>query len=151
MADASGDLGLTGGAGYADLTGLRIDDAGSRARLTVAMADDVPARLADGEVVGVGVDIFRSNRKESDYQIFLDGGARGWRAFLQTPDGFVRFPGSFTLDGRRLIVDIPWSGLGGPRPGEVSVFADWAKGSGPVGPSSQDTTPDSGTRPFAPG
>lgn len=150
LSDASGDFGLTGGPDYADLTGLRIDDDGGRVRLTVSVAGAVRERLDDGEVVGIGIDIYRSSRQESDYQVFLDGGSHGWRAFLQTPRGFVRFPGTFAIDGgRSMIVEIPWSDLGGRKSGRVAAFADWSNGSGALSSTSHDGIPDAGARRFA--
>lgn len=150
LTDASGDVGLTGGPRYADLAGFHIDDDGRRAQLTVTLAGDVPARLAEGEVIGIGIDVFRSQRRESDYQVFLDGGSHGWRAFLQAPRGFVRFPGTFAIADRQMVIELPWSGLGGRSPGRVAVFADWTEG-GILGATSQDRAPDTGTRPFTTG
>lgn len=142
--DPIGDSEPGGAPGHADLAGLRIADSGSRARVTVTMAAPVPARLAGGEVVGVGVDFFRSG-SESDYQVFLDGGAHGWRAFLQTPDGFVRFPGTLAIAAQRLVVELPWSALGdAPRAG-VAVFADWSSGD-TLRSTSYDRAPGQGTR-----
>lgn len=150
LSDTSGDLGLTGGPAYADLTGVRIGDSGERARLAVSLAGAAPTHLANREVVGVGIDIFRSDRQESDYQVYLDGGDQGWRAFLQTPRGFVRFPGTLTLERSNLVVELPWPSLGGRKPGRVAVFVDWSEGSDTLGSSSQDRAPDTGTRLFSP-
>jgi hypothetical protein len=92
--------------------------------------------MADGEVQGVGVDLFRTREDESDFQVFLDGGSGGWRGFLQTPRGFVRYPGTLSIDGRMLVTVIPWSSLGGRAHAQVSAFADW---SDDHGRSSSDT------------
>lgn len=121
--DRRGDHGL--GADYGDLTGFGVVDTGDAARLTVTVAATIPARLADGEVMGVGVDVYRTDDRESDYQVFLDGGSDGWVAYLQTPRGFTRFPGSFSLAGNRLVVTVPWSALGGERDASVAAFVDW--------------------------
>lgn len=143
--DRRDDLGLTGGEPYGDLVRLRIDDDGGNARVTVRLAGAVPERLAEGEVVGIGVDLFRTNATESDYQLFLDGGTHGWRAFLHTPDGFAPFPGTLRIDDRRLISELPWSSLGGRTAAGVSAFADWSA-SGPLSEPTQDRLPDEGTR-----
>jgi hypothetical protein len=126
------------GPAYADLSRIALHESGGELAVTLTLAGTVPARLAVREVQGVGVDLFRSRSGESDYQVFLDGGRRGWRAFLQTPDGFVDFPGSFTVRGRALRVVVPWSSLGGRAEAEVSVFSDWSSG---VGRLSADGTP----------
>lgn len=147
VSDRSGDLGLTGGPDYADLTKLSIADSGSRVRLSVTMGGNVPTDLGDDEVAGIGIDIFRSDSTESDYQVFLEGGPDGWRAYLQTPTGFPKFPGSFTISGRGLHVDLNWSALGGARGGRASAFADWSS-AGVVPDSSEDFAPDSGRSKF---
>jgi hypothetical protein len=134
--DPAGDHG--NGPAYADLRQVGLYENGGELAVTVSLAGAVPARLADREVQGVGIDLFRSGSDESDYQVFLDGGGHGWRAFLRSPDGFVEFPGSFTVRGRDLRVVVPWSSLGGRADAEVSVFSDWSSG---VGRLSADGTP----------
>ena len=132
--DAQGDHGT--GPGYADLVSLTLEDDGTSLRVSVEVGGTVPGRLADGEVQGVGVDLFRTREDESDFQVFLDGGSGGWRGFLQTPRGFVRYPGTLSIDGRMLVTVIPWSSLGGRADAQVSAFADW---SDDHGRSSSDT------------
>ena len=116
------------GPGYADLAVIGFSEHEDRLAVSVTVASAVPAALADREVQGVGVDLFRASSDESDYQVFLDGGRHGWRAFLQTPDGFVDFPGTFAVEGRTLHVVVPWHAVGGRRQAQVSVFVDWSSG-----------------------
>jgi hypothetical protein len=127
-ADARGDHGS--GPGYADLVSLTLEDDGSSLRLSVEVSGTVPARLAGGEVQGIGIDLFRSRSDESDFQVFLDGGSDGWRGYLQTPRGFVRYPGTVRIDGQMLVTEIPWSSLGGRSGAQVSAFADWSDAAG---------------------
>ena len=144
LGDPTGDLGLSGGPSYADVVGVAVDDNGSTARFTVTVAGQLPTGLPTGEVEGIGLDIFRGGGTESDYQLFLDGGD-GWRVFLQTPRGFTRFPGTFTLGDRTLTVDVPWSSIGGHDSFDLGLFADWSREGGLVNSSSQDSAPDRGT------
>jgi hypothetical protein len=118
------------GPGYADLTAVAFRERGDDLGVSVTMSAVVPGALADREVQGVGIDLFRSSSDESDYQVFLDGGRHGWRAFLQTPDGFVDFPGTFAVERRTLHVTVPWQAVGGRERAEVSVFVDWSSGVG---------------------
>jgi hypothetical protein len=133
-ADVRGDHGA--GPGYADLVSLTLEDDGTSLRVSVEVGGTVPGRLADGEVQGIGVDLFRSRQDESDFQVFLDGGSGGWRGFLQTPRGFVPYPGTVAVEGPMLVTVIPWSSLGGRAGAQVSAFADW---SDDRGRSSADT------------
>lgn len=145
--DADGDAGLQT-PGYADLVTATVLGTGSGLRVTVDMTADIPTSLEQGEVQGVGIDLFRSNPDESDYQVFLDGGSDGWRAYLQTPDGFVDYPGSFAIGGRRLAVEVPWSSVGGERGADVGVFSDWSAEATPLNRSGSDRAPDRGTTRF---
>lgn len=134
--DPSADHG--NGPGYGDITAVRFSESDEDLAVSVTTAAVIPGVLADRELEGVGVDLFRSGSDESDYQLFLDGGTHGWRAFLQTPDGFVAFPGTFAVHGRTFAVVVPWAAVGGRESAEVSAFVDWSSG---VGRLSTDGTP----------
>ena len=124
-ADPAADHGR--GPTYADLRGLDLSERDDRLRITLTLDGVAPARLAVREVQGVGIDFFTTGGKESDHQVVLDGGDHGWRGYLQTPDGFVRFPGTLELDGPVVTVTLPWDAVGGRR-GTVSAFVDWSAG-----------------------
>ena len=146
--DRSGDAG-PGTPPYADVVAVSVEDDGTNARVTVRFAGDVPARLPENEVSGVGVDFFRSTTQlESDYQLFADGQPDGWYAYLQTPDGFVKYPGTFGVGGSRLVFTVPWSALGAPRSGAFSAFADWTR-SATTNLAGEDHAPDLGSAPFS--
>ena len=139
--DAAGDHG-TAAASYADAVTLAVETAEEHVRVTVELGDQPPAALANGEVMGVGVDFFeRSVAVESDYQLFADGSSDGWNAYFETPGGRVRYPGTLTLGRNKLVWELPWSALGGKRSLHVSAFADWSNGQGAFG---EDFLPDIG-------
>lgn len=129
---------------YADITELLIESNGPRARVTVAVAAAIPDALDSGEVQGIGIDFYRSDDVESDYQLFIDGDDGGWRAFLQSPDGVVAYPGSFGVGGRVFVLEIPWESLGGRQPARVSMFVDWSKRDTPINRAGNDRAPDEG-------
>jgi hypothetical protein len=147
--DAAGDAGL-GGPAYGDARLLVVEDLGARARVTVRMAGALPATLASEEVMGIGVDFYRTNATESEYQLFADGGSDGWRAYLQTPAGFVEYPGAFHLGGDTVQFEVPWSDLGGNPTGSAGAFVDWAKPTvAGVIARTQDLVPDRGRAPLS--
>lgn len=149
VTDRAGDAGLQARP-YGDLTVLRLEDDGTRARFTVQMAGNLPTVPAEGEVVGIGVDLFRSDDKDSDYQLFAIGNADGWRAGLQESSDWVDYPGTFELGGNTLVFTVPWSSIGGRRGGKVSVFADWSQPRvAVVADASEDHAPDRGTQSFS--
>lgn len=148
-ADRRGDAGLTTPA-HADAVELAAAHDGTVLRVSVTMAGDIPVVLDDGEVMGVGIDFFAAGEDESGYQLFADGGADGWRAFLQTPDGFVDYPGRFAVGGRSLVFEVPWESLGGASAREVRTFVDWTRPAVVVGESGGDRIPDDGRLALSP-
>jgi hypothetical protein len=147
MPDGANDAGL-GSPAYADLRMVTLADNGTSLRVTVEMDGALPAATATGESMGIGVDLYRAaTKRESDYQLFADGESDGWFAYLDTPRGFVRYPGTFALGGRTLVFTVPWSSVGNPQSGRTSAFADWTqRSSAPTGnPSSNDYVPTLGT------
>ena len=147
--DGQGDNGL-GAAPYADLRRISIEDDGRNARVTVAMATRLPTKGADGEAIGIGVDLYkRSGQTESDYQLFADGGPDGWFAYLHTPKGFVRYPGTFALTATGLTFTVPWSSLGAMTGGRFSAFADWTQRRPTGNAAGNDRAPLLGTAAYA--
>lgn len=145
--DASGDHGLEG-PGYADIRRVTIEDDGESARIRVRVGGELPTPPADGEVIGVGVNLLRQDSGESRYQLFADGGSDGWVAFLQTPDGFVAYPGEFRVGGDLVEFVIPWGALGSPSNGPFSAFLDWSRERPVVNAAAEDRAPGSGDASF---
>ena len=150
VTDSTGDPDGQSPPPYGDLLGLRLEDDGTRARFTVELAGDVPARLATGEQVAVGVDLWRGG-SESEYQLYARGNDEGWLAWLDTPSDFVPYPGTFELGGTKLVFTVPWSALGGRRAGSLSTLVEWEKDKAVVlADASADRGPDGrGTQSFS--
>ena len=118
--------------------------------MTVTVNGGVPSRLAKGEVEGLGVDIDRGSNTKNGYQLFASGDSRGWFAYLDTPKGFVEYPGTFGLGGPTFVFEVPWPSLGGRLAGRFDAFIDWS-GPGKVHrPFGEDAAPDQVTVPFRP-
>lgn len=148
VSDRSGDAGATT-PGYADIVSVTIEDNGTNARLTVYLRSTIPATLPSDETMGVGVDLYKSvGEIESDYQVFADGEPSGWYAYLDTPNGKVRYPGTFGLGGNRMQFTLPWSALGGMSGGYFAGFADWTRAATPANLSGEDHAPDLTSQPF---
>lgn len=139
------DAGGTSGSapGYADLRTVTYIDAGVNVKVVVDVAAPLPA-FKTREVLGIGVDIYRTSEQESDYQLFADGGINGWHAYLQTPDGFIEYPGTFAVGTTRLQFEVPWSSVGGERSFRTAVFADWSSRENLLPQSGGDRAPDQG-------
>ena len=137
--DASGDA-----PAYADVDRVVIDSNGATARVSLVFAGNLPPVLADGEVQGIGVDFYRSGGRESDFQLFADGGYKGWRAFLHGPEGVVPFQGTFRVGGNVMVFEVPWASVGGTDPADVTVFSDWSQERALINAVGNDRAPNSG-------
>jgi hypothetical protein len=139
--DATGDAGLQAPA-YADMTAVTLEDDGVSARLTVTVAGSLPSRVASDEVMGIGVDIYKADTAEGDYDLFADGEPDGWFGYLQVGQTTVRYPGTLAVGGAKVAFVVPWSALGSMRAGRISAFVDWSKKSTLISRSSSDRAPD---------
>jgi hypothetical protein len=141
--DGRGDNTTGTAPGYGDLRRVEIATDGSNARVTVEVGATIPKRLSDGEVVGIGVDLYRRNIDlEGTHQLFVDGGSEGWFAYLYTRDRFVRYPGTLTVSGKSLVFIVPWSALEDLQRGWFSAFADWSRRGDVKNDIAEDRAPD---------
>lgn len=133
------------GPAYADLLTLRVDRGTRTMRFVVDVAGDLPASLATGEVEGIGVDLYRGLGLESAYQVFVDGGSDGWRAFFQRGTEFVAYPGTFRQGGGRLELVVPLDAFTDGAPERASAFADWSRRTDAGTRNSEDLLPELGS------
>ena len=145
LTDATGDVGQ--GPAYADLVAITFQSNTTHLRLILRMAGEIPGKLPEDEVQGVGLDLFLTKGRESDYQFFADGGLEGWFGYLQTPKGFVD-PGVFQVGGRHIVFTSSWKSLGDIPSADARAFSDWSKSAAIalLNPTSNDSAPDSGRR-----
>lgn len=128
---------------------MTIDDDGVNARIIVDMKGVIPNTLPSDEVVGVGVNLYKDNsQRESDFQVFVDGGPDGWFAYLDTPNGFIDYPGTFQLGQARMVFELPWASVGDLKGSGFAAFADWSR-SALVPEASEDHAPDRGHSSFS--
>lgn len=138
--DASGDAGPS--PDHADLASVSLMEDGEHIRITVRVYGPVPAVLGDGEVIGIGVNLFADSTSiESEYQVFADGGPEGWFAYFSSPAGVTEYPGEFWIDADRLVFDVPSASIGPFR--QFDSFSDWSSG-GLLSHSGEDLAPDRG-------
>ena len=145
--DPARDQGLEG-PGYADIRRITVEDDRRRVRVRVEVGSDLPLPPEDGEVIGLGVDLLENEEGESVYQLFADGGGDGWLAYLQTPRGFVEYPGEFRVGGNVVEFVIPWEAIGSPTRGSFSGFLDWSRRRPVANAVANDRAPDSGNGSF---
>lgn len=145
--DPAGDVGPEG-PDWADLVRLVLEDNGATLRVTIDFAGTLPTVLGEDEVVGIGVDLLREDDGESRYQLFVDGGSDGWYAYFQRQDGFMAFPGTFSLGDTRIVLTIPAEVIGNPVEGEWRSFLDWSGEGLVLRPVAHDRAPEEGWHVF---
>jgi hypothetical protein len=150
LTDGRSDAGLSTPA-YADLRLVTLAANDRDLRVTVVVDGELPQLVGADDTMGIGVDLYPSRaQRESDFQLFVDGQPEGWYAYLDTPRGFVRYPGTFALGGSRLVFIVPLTTVRSPVVGRFSAFVDWSRrSSGLTGnASSNDYAPTLGTKRF---
>lgn len=123
VGDRTGDHGPEGPA-WADLTAVEFVELGNDLRVMLQFAGALPATPADGEVPLIGVNL---GEGDAGYQLFVEGGGQTWEAYLQTPQGFVQYPGTFQLGGRSIVLQVPFNAVGSPTRAPVRVFVEWSQ------------------------
>lgn len=140
--DAAND---SGGPAYTDVARVVIESDGARARISMTMHDAIRDPMPGGEQMAIGVDLYRTTAQaESDYQVYASGTPDGWVAFLDTPSGFVRYPGEFGIGGSTFIFTVPWSSLGRITRGYATAFMDWDRKGVVLNETAHDRLPDEG-------
>lgn len=135
VSDTTGDHGARGPA-WADLTAVEFVEIGNDLRVTLRFDGELPAAPPEGEVPLVGVNIGNDG-----YQLFVEGGGQAWAAYLDTPEGFVAYPGTFELAGSAMVLQVPFNAVGSPTRADVTAFVEWSRDSGTLGvlnPTSED-------------
>lgn len=146
--DKAADAGPTTPA-YADLRKVELEEDGQTLRVTVTLATTVPETVPDGELIGLGVNLYLGDdRSDSDYQLFVDGQPEGWFAYLATPQGHVDYPGRLLIAGDRIVFEVPMSSVGGDSTIAFDAFLDWST-TGLIPQAGEDHAPDSGQRPIS--
>ena len=151
LSDPRHDVGLEGPSD-ADLRTVTLADNGSSLRVMIVLDAALPQPTASDETFGIGIDLYhRGSGRESDYQLFADGEPEGWFAYLDTPRGFVQYPGTFGLGGNRIVFTVPWSAVGRPSEGRFSAFVDWTRRSSGItgNKASNDYAPTVGTKVYS--
>lgn len=144
--DRRGDHGLQA-PDHGDLTELAIASNGVNARLSVRVAGPLPDPADEGEVIGIGIDLYRSaTARESAYQLFAEGSDDGWFAWRHTPKGLAEYVGSFELGGDEVVFEVPWSALGRMRTGHARAFLDWSRAAPVLNQAGADRAPGGNDR-----
>ncbi|MCA1840465.1 MAG: hypothetical protein ABR507_08550 [Actinomycetota bacterium] len=147
--DQSGDHG-TAAPGYADIVSLRLSDDGTSLHVTVRFAQDVPARLPQDTTMGLGIDLYSGQTRESDQQLFADGSTDGWTGYLYGVSGESTSNIPAIVSGPEITLRVEWAKIGGRKGGYVSAFCDWSHRSGIFNEAGEDHVPDSGRLGFTP-
>lgn len=135
VADAAGDHGARG-PDWTDLRALELVEVGNDLRVTLRFGGQLPAAPPEGEVPLIAVDI-----GDDGYQLFVEGGGESWAAYLDTPQGFVAYPGTFELAGSAIVLQVPFNAVGSPTRAPVRAWVEWSRDSGVIGalnPTSED-------------
>jgi len=109
---------------HAELVGASIQGLGRNVRLTLRFDGAVPERSPDDKtymVVGWGL----AAGGDDSYGFSAQATDEGWEVYAGGKGKSTKFPGTFTVDGNAVIMEIPWDYIGGPREFEWQTNSSW--------------------------
>jgi len=111
---------------YSEANAVDVEGLGEDFRITMSFDGNVPQKMPnDKTVMVVGFSLPGEKRSEKGYAFGGQASERGWNAFAGAKSETRRFPGTFLVEGNQIIMTIPWSFVGGPRPFEWYCNSSW--------------------------
>ncbi len=109
---------------YTEATGTSIHGLGDNVRFTMTFGGDVPQTMQKNQYMVMAFGI--TGRKEGEgYALGATCDEKGWSAYAGYKGENQTFPGRFQVKGNRIVMELPWSFLRGPRAFEWYASTGW--------------------------
>jgi hypothetical protein len=109
---------------YSEITAVDLQGLGENFRLTLSFAGEVPDRLPKDTFMVFGFAV--SGRREGEgYAFGVNGTEEGWQPYAGSKGETRKFPGSFKIRGRDVVLVMPWRSVEGPRAFEWYANSSW--------------------------
>jgi hypothetical protein len=132
--------------GYPELTSAAIEGSDEGVLFDLRFARPVPDKTPPAVQSILALTIIDADGGR--YLLNALGTDQGWSATVITVDGKANFGGRFDMSGKKVVIGIPWSDLGGPKVFNWIVSSSWT-GDPKKGTSyAFDSIPDQGFRGF---
>ena len=117
---------------------------GEDLRVTFDFAGELPAKMPDERTAMVVSFTLSGRKKDSAYGFAARADTQGWRMYSGSKGKQTRYPGTFTLDGSRMVMTFPWSYVNGPRAFGWYANSSWFTRVGNAQSYSFDEVPNDG-------
>lgn len=111
--------------GYAEVYVARIEGLGKQLRMSMEVGGDVPDRMPDDHTyMTFGFALLMGGDEAYSFGAYAD--QNGWKTFAggKGREG-SEFPGTFELNGREIVMTVPWSYVRGPRSFKWQANSGW--------------------------
>lgn len=128
---------------YSEANAVDVEGLGEDFRVTMSFNGNVPQKMPnDKTVMVIGFSLPGEKKNEKGYAFGGQASERGWQAFAGAKSETRRFPGTFIVRDNQIVMTIPWSFVGGPRPFEWYCNASWFQNVAGVTSYSFDVIPN---------
>jgi hypothetical protein len=110
---------------YTDIVAAGVEGSSQTLRLTITVNDPVPRRMPDADTF-FSVDT-TIDGEGKPYNVYADGTANGWTAYVSHNEGSRKLQNAFRIDGSTTVIEIPWSVIGGQRRFRWSAATSWTR------------------------
>ena len=135
---------------YTEAMAAEIQGLGKDLRMTLTMSGDVPQKMPNKNTYMV-VAFSMAMTEDERYAFSAQGSQDGWQAYAGGKEDTKRFPGTFVIEGERIIMTVPWSYVGGPRTFKWIANSSWFSSIGGTTHYAYDPIPNTELAPFPDG
>jgi hypothetical protein len=109
---------------YSELNAVDLQGLGENFRLTLSFDGEVPERLPEDTFMVFGFAV-SGRKKDEGFAFGVNGTSKGWQPYAGKKGEASRFPGTFEIRGREVVMVLPWSSVEGPRAFEWYANSSW--------------------------
>jgi hypothetical protein len=109
---------------YSELNAVDLQGLGENFRLTLSFDGEVPDRLPKDTFMVFGFAV-SGRKKDEGFAFGVNGTSDGWHPYAGSKGEASKFPGTFEIQGRDVVIVLPWSAVEGPRAFEWYANSSW--------------------------
>ncbi|MFN2587664.1 MAG: hypothetical protein ABR613_06070 [Actinomycetota bacterium] len=130
---------------FADILSTLVEGSPKSFRVTITFRGELPERMPDDKTYMVAGVALAGDKRHDGYAFGAQADADGWTPYGGSKDGGAAgYPGTFSLQGAKLVFTVPWSAVGGPRPFEWYSQGTWFRSLAGTTHYSADNVPNEG-------
>ena len=109
---------------YTEVNAIAVEGLGENFRVTFSFNGEVPERLPKDTFMVFGFAV-SGRKKDEGYAFGVNGTSKGWQPYAGKKGEAREFPGTFDIQGRQVVIVLPWDSIEGPRAFEWYANSSW--------------------------